>query len=182
MSFALGDLFSLENRVAIVTGASRGIGFALAEGLASAGASVFALARAAKPSRAFDGRVEYRSCDVTQDIERVYEEIAERHGRLDVLVNAAGISIAGSMDGDRLADFDATISVNLRATYASCVAAAKHMKDGASIVNVTSIGSFLGFPNNPGYVASKGAVRSLSKALAVDLGPRGIRVNSLAPG
>jgi gluconate 5-dehydrogenase len=175
------ELFSLENSVAIVTGASRGIGFAIAEGLACAGASVFAAARTARPAQRFVEPVEYRACDVTQGIEALCAEVVERHGRLDVLVNAAGISISGASP-EWLADFDATIAVNLRAVYSSCVEAAKHMKDGGSIVNVTSIASILGFPKNPSYVASKGGVRALSKALALDLGPRGIRVNSLVPG
>jgi gluconate 5-dehydrogenase len=176
------ELFSLEGRIAIVTGASRGIGFALAEGLAAAGAAVFAVARAAKPAEGFVARVDYRSCDVTLGIEDLCAEIAGRHGRLDVLINAAGISLPPASRADRLATFDATISVNLRAVYSSCVAAAELMKDGGSIINVTSIASLLGFPDNPGYVASKGGVRMLTKALALDLGSRGIRVNSLVPG
>ncbi len=181
-SIAIHELFSLENRVAIVTGASRGIGFALAEGLASAGAAVLAVARTRTPAGGFAGQVEYRACDVTQGIEELCKEVVRRHGRLDVLVNAAGISVPAISAADRLAAFDLTVAVNLRAVYAACIAAADHMKDGGSIINVTSIASNLGFPDNPGYVASKGGVRALSKALALDLGRRGIRVNALAPG
>jgi gluconate 5-dehydrogenase len=179
---ALAELFSLENRVAIVTGASRGIGFALAQGLASAGASVIAVARASSPAVAFEGRVEYVARDVSDGIDEVCEAAVVRHGRLDVLINAAGITRPASAPAGRLANFDLTIAVNLRAVYAGCMSAADRMQLGGSIINVTSIGSNLGFPDNPGYAASKGGVRTLSKALAVDLGPRGIRVNALAPG
>jgi gluconate 5-dehydrogenase len=178
----LAELFSLENRVAIVTGASRGIGFALAQGLASAGASVVAVARAASPAGAFEGRVEYRARDVTEGIDDLCDAVVQRHGRLDALINAAGITQPASSPASRLADFDLTIAVNLRAVFAACMAAAERMVAGGSIINVTSIGSNLGFPDNPGYAASKGGVRTLSKALAVDLGPRGVRVNALAPG
>jgi NAD(P)-dependent dehydrogenase (short-subunit alcohol dehydrogenase family) len=182
MPAEVADLFSLTGHTAIVTGASRGIGFALADALAAAGATVFALARSERPSAPFARDVEYRTCDVKLGIEAVCEEVAQRHGRLDVLVNAAGITTPGTADAQQLVDFDEALSVNLRAVYAACLAAEKRMQAGGSIVNVTSIGSILGFPNNPGYVASKGGVRMLTKALAVDLGPRGIRVNSLAPG
>jgi NAD(P)-dependent dehydrogenase (short-subunit alcohol dehydrogenase family) len=182
MPVEVADLFSLTGHTAIVTGASRGIGFALADALAAAGASVFALARSERPSAAFAHDVEYRTCDVKLGIEAICEEVAARHGRLDVLVNAAGITTPGTSGAQGLADFDETLSVNLSAVYAACLAAEKQMRVGGSIVNVTSIGSIVGFPNNPGYVASKGGVRMLTKALAVDLGPRGIRVNSLAPG
>jgi len=182
MPAEVAGLFSLTGLTAIVTGASRGIGFALADALAAAGASVFALARAEGPSTAFAHDVEYRTCDVTLGIEGICEEVARRHGRLDVLINAAGITMPGTDEAQRLAQFDETLSVNLSAVYASCMAAEKRMRAGGSIVNDTSIGSLLGFPNNPGYAASKGGVRMLTKALAVDLGPRGIRVNSLAPG
>jgi gluconate 5-dehydrogenase len=97
-------------------------------------------------------------------------------------VNAAGTSLPAASGGQSLEAFDETLGVNLRAAYAGCLAAAPHMTAGASIINVASIGGLTGFPANPGYVASKGGLRLLTKALAVDYGPRGIRVNALVPG
>jgi gluconate 5-dehydrogenase len=178
-------LVSLRGRVAIVTGASRGIGAALALGLHRAGARVVGVARSAAP-REPAGEVRYRTCDITDvaAFDALCGEVFASEGRLDVLVNAAGISLSAAQAPDPLRRFDATLDVNLRAVYAACLAAADRMKRnaGGAIVNVTSINSMLGFPGNPGYVASKGALRMLTKALALDLAPDRIRVNALAPG
>lgn len=180
---ALAGLFSLAGKTALVTGASRGIGAALADGLAGAGATVVGVARSTKPRKAFRHAVRYVAADITGGIEALVAEIVAAHGRVDVLINAAGISIAAGTTGEALAAFDATIALNLRAAYAACLAVAPHMRErGGSIINVTSINSLVGFPDNPGYVAAKGGLRMMTKALAVDLGPSGIRVNALVPG
>lgn len=177
-------LFSLDGRVAIVTGGSRGIGGAIANGLAEAGARVVALARSPVPSHALAANVSYASCDVTARgaFEKLAREVFAREKRLDVLVNAAGISLPPG--GEELERFDETLRANLRSAYAACLSAAPLMQatGGGSIINVTSINSTLGFPANPAYVASKGGLRMLTKALAVDLGPAKVRVNALAPG
>jgi NAD(P)-dependent dehydrogenase (short-subunit alcohol dehydrogenase family) len=177
-------LFSLDGRVAVVTGGSRGIGHALADGLAAAGATVIAIARSAAPDAPFSQPVRYLSADAALGLDEVLTAIAAQHGRLDILVNAAGVSLSADLQAPESAldAFDRTIDVNLRAAYANCLAASRVMGDGGSIINVTSIGAHTGFPGNPGYVASKGGLRLLTKALAVDLGARGIRVNALAPG
>jgi gluconate 5-dehydrogenase len=180
---AIARLFSLDGKVALVTGASRGIGAALADGLAGAGASVVGVARSAAPREAFRHPVRYVAADIAAGLETLVAEVVAEHGRIDVLVNAAGISAAAASPGQALAAFDATLDVNLRAAYAACLAVAPHMAEhGGSIINVTSINSLVGFPGNPGYVAAKGGLRLLTKALAVDLGPQGVRVNALAPG
>jgi NAD(P)-dependent dehydrogenase (short-subunit alcohol dehydrogenase family) len=176
------NLFSLSGRVALVTGASRGIGAALADGLARAGAGVMGVARSAAAQGAAHPSVRYVAADVTTDMTTVVERVLAAFGRLDILVNAAGISLAAEPEGQSLAAFDQTLAVNLRAAYAACRAAAPHMSAGGSIINVASIGGLTGFPANPGYVASKGGLRLLTKALAVDYGPRGVRVNALVPG
>ena len=177
-------LFSLQGKIAIVTGGSRGIGFSLCEGLAHAGATVFAVARSEKPVRPFSlPGIEYLAADVTTNLFEMYADIATRLGGLHVLVNAAGISMPSTGHGiDLEQTFTRTLEVNLRAAYSSCIAARPLMTTGGSIINVTSIGSAIGFPGNPGYVAAKGGLRMLTKALAIDYGDAGIRVNALAPG
>lgn len=176
------QLFSLAGRTAIVTGASRGIGWALADGLARAGAKVFALARSERPEQPLPDQVEYRSCDVTDAaaFDRCRNLLLERHGRLDILVNAAGISRPDS----GIEEFDQTLATNLRGPYLCIRSAAVAMRAAGrgSIVNITSLGAFRGFPNNPAYVAAKGGLNQMTRAFACDLGPAGIRVNNLVPG
>lgn len=179
---AVAQLFSLEGKVALVTGASRGIGATLADGLAGAGATVFGIARSPAPRAPFSHPVRYVATDIATGIDALVADIVAEFGRIDVLVNAAGVSLSTNSSDQVLAAFDATLDVNLRAAYAACLAVAPHMGGDGAIINVTSINSLVGFPGNPGYVAAKGGLRMLTKALAVDLGPRGIRVNALAPG
>lgn len=182
----LGKVFSLTGRVAIVTGGSRGIGATLANGLAQAGALVYALGRSAQAQETLVEGVAYRSLDVCDDgaFAALCEEAFAQHRNLSVLVNAAGVTLPNPSQIQSLADFEQTLAVNLRAPYACMRAAAERMKrsGGGSIINITSIGSVLGFPGNPGYVAAKGGLRMLTKAMAMDLAEAKIRVNALAPG
>ena len=176
-------LFCLRGKTAIVTGGSRGIGLAIANGLRSAGAAVVTMARSSRPPQDLHSDIEYISTDVTLGIRDVLSEISERYRYIDVLVNAAGISVSVGKDYDEAqAHFDKTLKTNLSGSYACCLAARPYMRTGSSIINVTSIGSVLGFPGNPGYIAAKGGLRMMTKALAVDFGAFGIRVNALAPG
>ncbi len=98
------------------------------------------------------------------------------------MVNAAGITLKSDDSSDKFDVFNKTLNVNLTSVYQCCELASNFMKNGGSIINITSIGSMLGFPSNPSYVASKGGVRMLTKALAEDFSSRGIRVNNIVPG
>jgi NAD(P)-dependent dehydrogenase (short-subunit alcohol dehydrogenase family) len=176
------DRFSLQGRRAIVSGASRGIGAAIAARFAEAGAEVFGLSRS---GTAPDG-VEPVTCDLADDaaLRRAIEGFARRHDRLDVLVNAAGISLPAKNAADELDRFRQTIAIDLTGVYATIVASYPLLKKagGSSIINVTSINSVRGFPGNPGYVAAKAGLAGLTRALATDFAADGIRVNALAPG
>jgi gluconate 5-dehydrogenase len=125
------------------------------------------------------------ACDLADDakITQAFDDIAKRPGRLDVLVNAAGISLPPSNAETELARFRTTLATDLTGVYATILAAHPLMKTaGGSIINVTSINSVRGFPGNPGYVAAKAGLAGLTRALAADYAADGVRVNALAPG
>jgi NAD(P)-dependent dehydrogenase (short-subunit alcohol dehydrogenase family) len=176
------DLFSLQGRRAIVTGASRGIGAAIAAGLAGAGAEVFGLSR----SGTAPNNVTPIACDLSDDaaLRRAVDGFAADHDRLDVLVNAAGVSLPASGPSRELDRFRQTIATDLTGVYAIVLAAHPLLKKAgtSSVINVTSINSVRGFPGNPGYVAAKAGLSGLTRALAADFATDGIRVNALAPG
>ena len=174
------DLFRLDGRTALVAGASRGLGAAIAAGLSSVGARVTGIGRSAACSESAFG---YVACDIhdAAAFEAVCDGIVQRDGALDVYVHAAGITQPAA-DQDMEA-FRSTIESNLTAAYQCARAAAARMvRAGGAIVFLTSIGGRQAFPDNPAYAASKGGLRALARAMALDLASYGIRVNTIAPG
>jgi NAD(P)-dependent dehydrogenase (short-subunit alcohol dehydrogenase family) len=191
------ELFDLSGRVALITGGSRGLGLEIAHGLGEAGAAVVVTARRAewlepaeRELRAAGIAAGAFTCDVA-DADQVASLVAgviERHGRIDVLVNCAGISWGAppeTMPPDR---FRQVLDVNVTGTFLCCQAVGRHMieRGGGRIVNVASIAALVGQPGTildaVGYAASKGAVAALTRDLAVKWAPHGIAVNALAPG
>jgi len=175
-------MFSLAGSVAVVTGASRGIGAAIADGLAKAGAVVHGVSRTAHGP----GTVVHHRCDLadTAAIGPCVQAIARDTSRIDILVNAAGATFPSDQGAQLVETFERTLRIDLTAAYACTLAALPHLRaaGGGAVLNVTSINSTLGFPGNPGYVAAKAGLAGLTRALAVDLAPDRIRVNALAPG
>jgi len=181
-----------RGRVAIVTGAARGIGFATAQALGREGAHLALFDRdaatlaAAQRSLAASGiAASPVILDVTEDaaLPEAVDGVARDLGRIDILVNNAGANLPESIAECTEASFRRTMDLNVTAVYALARLVASHMaKGGGAIVNLASVLSFIARPTIPAYVTSKGAVAALTRALAVELGPKGIRCNAVAPG
>jgi len=176
-----------------VTGAARGIGRAIAEGLASVGVAVSAtdalaeeLSQAGQSIAGSDARCLCIAADLCKvdELNRVVDETLAGFGRVDILVNCAGITRPSPSENYPDEDWAKTLDVNLTAIFRLCKLVAKHMipRQAGVIVNFASIGASLGFPNNPAYQASKGGLLQLTRALATDWAKYNIRVNTICPG
>jgi gluconate 5-dehydrogenase len=187
------DLFDLAGRTALVTGSSAGIGLALARGLAAAGATVILNARseeklnlAAARLREEGARVHALAFDVTdgaavtEGVGRIEREI----GPIDILVNNAGMQRRAPLEDFAQADWHTLMKTNVDSVFLVGQAVARHMipRRHGKIINICSVQSELGRPNIAPYTASKGAVKMLTKGMAIDWGQHGIQVNGLGPG
>jgi NAD(P)-dependent dehydrogenase (short-subunit alcohol dehydrogenase family) len=185
------NLFSLTGKVALITGVSKGIGLALMRGFGEAGAIVYGTVRSpesqAKVSRDLEIELERLFLGDVTDFsfqEGMVRRLIKGHQKIDILVNNAGVTRGNPSEDYALTDWHLTLDTNLTAVFHLCQLVGQEMikqRQGA-IINITSIGSLLGFPDNPAYAASKGGLRMLTKALARDWAGNGIRVNNLCPG
>jgi len=181
----------LKNKIAIVTGAGRGIGRGIALALAKDGCNVVIsdinqedCAKVAAEVEALGVEALTVKCDVSQknEVDNLVAETLKRFKKLDILVNNAGIFPFIPFAKMTEADWDKVLNVNLKSVFLSSQAAAKSMPEGGRIINISSIASFVGFEGLAHYCASKGGINSLIRVLALELAPRKITVNAIAPG
>jgi gluconate 5-dehydrogenase len=188
-----GHPFDLSGKVALVTGAQRGLGFAISGGLAEAGATVVlngrkhdALTDAAATLGKDGHRVSTSAFDVTDGdaVRAAVSAIEREHGRLDILVNNAGIQRRNPIVDFKREDWDDIIATNLTAPYlvAQAVLPGMIARKSGKIVNIASLMSDLARPTVVPYTAAKGGVRQLTRGMAVELAPHNIQVNAISPG
>ena len=181
-------MFSLEGRVALVTGSSRGLGYAIAKALKENGAHVIVNARdpAAVAEAAAKIGAEAMAFDVADSAiaRKSLEDIVKRHGHLDILVNNAGIQHRRPLVEWQDDDFDRVISINLASCFRLSRDAARLMLPNqfGRIINTGSVAAILGRPTIHAYVAAKAGLHGLTRSMAAELGRHGITVNALAPG
>ncbi|MGE8941887.1 SDR family NAD(P)-dependent oxidoreductase [Leptospira interrogans] len=188
----------LEGKTAIVTGASQGIGRACAERLAREGAKVVVAdvnddlgPKTVAAIKAAGGEATYHNCDVAErlDVHNLVASALEHYGRIDVLVNNAGVvDDADFLDLDE-AEFDRVMRINLKGYFLCGQAVARQMVEqgkagqvGGAIVNMSSVNAWFGMPDHVAYSVSKGGVAQLTKSMAISLARHGIRVNAVGPG
>lgn len=183
---------NLNNKVAIITGSSRGIGKAIATRLAQDGATVAInysqsadkAEAAVKEIAQNGGKAIALPADVSKiaDLEHLFDQTIDQLGKVDILVNCAGVVVYKPIVEVSESDFDKIFAINVKGTYFACQQAAKKMADDGRIINISSTATAVMLPTYSAYVATKGAVEQISRVLAKEVGDRGITVNIVSPG
>jgi gluconate 5-dehydrogenase len=181
--------FDLTGKICIVTGGGRGIGLGMAQGLYRHGATVIVSGRTKhvleEAAKSMGDRAIPIPCDVADEAQVIAlrDETLNRFGKIDVLVNNAGVDpIFKVAEKTTLEEWRQIIDINLTGTFLCCKYLGGAMTQGGSVINVSSVAGHGGLPRSVPYCASKGGVEMMTKAMAIDWAPKGIRVNTLAPG
>lgn len=179
---------SLEGKTVIVTGAGKGIGRAIAIAMAEAGANVMLVARTADDLEQVqeeigNGQTAFVAADITvrEEIRKAVEKTIETFGGLNILVNNAGMNIRSKLEEANDEEWHKIMDTNSHSVFMFSQEAAKHMKEGSSIVNVSSVGGERALKTGVVYAASKAAIIQMTRVMAMEWGPRNIRVNAIGP-
>jgi gluconate 5-dehydrogenase len=184
------SFFDLTGKLIVITGGGTGLGFGMSKAFLKAGARVLITSRREEVLKEAVGKLgegaEYLTCDVsdTKSLPDLVNEIEDKFGQIDVLVNNAGINMKKPMEEVTDEEFDRIIQTNVNGLFALSREVAKKMipRKAGSIINITSMAAIYGISGVTAYSASKTAVLGLTRTMAVDLSPKGIRVNAIAPG
>ena len=189
----MDPLFSVTDQIVLVSGGSRGIGLALAQGFVERGAKVIIAGRelatleaAAREIGKGKHRPQTIVCDVAKpdDIARMVEAVIGDHGRIDTLLNVAGVNRRMRVEQYTLDDYDFILDINLRGAFLVAQGCGKHMleRGAGSIINIDSLNTYAPLKGVTPYAMSKGGVTMMTRGMATEWGPRGVRVNAIAPG
>ena len=188
------SLFSVQDRVVLVFGGSRGIGRSLAEGFAQRGARVTITGREAKTLQQTASEisvgphpVDFIVCDVAKpdEIPRMVDTAVERQGKIDCLLNVAGVNVRKRVEQYSIEEFDGILNINLKGAFLVAQEIGRRLiaqKSGGSIINIDSLNSFRPLKGVQPYAMSKAAISAMTRGMAMEWGEHGIRVNALAPG
>jgi NAD(P)-dependent dehydrogenase (short-subunit alcohol dehydrogenase family) len=188
------DLFRLDNRTAIITGGSKGLGQSMGEALASAGANVLLTSRnqsevesaADRISQEYGRKAIGLKADVVDasEVQRTIDCAMDSFGKIDILINNAGINIRNPIEEMEQSEFEQVMATNVTGPWLMCRAVAPHMKraEYGRVINVSSTLGEVALPGRTPYASSKGAIRMMTKVLAMEWAKHGITVNSLCPG
>jgi NAD(P)-dependent dehydrogenase (short-subunit alcohol dehydrogenase family) len=188
------DLFKLNGRTALIVGGNRGLGLAMAQAMAEAGANISVAARDEKMNReaseliqsSYNVKCIHSVCDVTSEksVQEAVNKTASAFGRIDILVNSAGINIRGAIENLSLEEFNMVQQVNVTGSWLASRAVIPHMKKNGygRIINIGSMLAVTAIPERTPYTTSKGAVIQLTRALAMEFAKDGITANAILPG